>query len=1056
MPLLNIYMGNELDDWSGKKTIKTGQQARSFLTTTSSIGSDKALPSSPVQVVLDAHSVSRKESLESSDSGSSAEPSSDENSTAVVNEGRFMVKEDRFMDQIDPSDSDDSVDHLDDYSIEGYGGSGCMECHGIDSIVKDVPDAIDTEVNDYWKRVKANRKRSLTRKQSNHSLSNIKNLTEENDYTQIEVVHDENLWLQPDSDHCLEKPENTKSPSFLRMVKSMSKSQRALRPNSPLGFELTLQDEPDSPNANLDDNHKSKLLHLVKMLSKTKLASKEENVLPLDHGSSCESSTDWDSEDRYKMPDETDSSGSGAQEEVQEREDEAVEAEEFRSEHNQDAQDLEDLGDPSRTNTSRAKKILRASIKSGASAKRAIKKGASLSRKAVLSHLASGPRVQDEAQEEEDEENKEGQSEEHWEEQCSEDAQGLEDLDDSNGTASLRPPGSKAQQMLRASMKSGAAAKRALKKGASLSRKAVMSHLGSGSGAQNEAQQDQLVPVSDLQNEVEDKGDEGNDGDNESPWTEQCHEDAQDFEDYDNVNHTSSSRSGSKAKQMLRASIKSGAAAKRAIQKSASLSRKALLSHLAPDTKVQDGEGIKEIKAGDNEEPWVEESNENSKEFEEFGAPNFTAIPPPSGSKTKKILRASIKSGAAAKSAIKKSASVSRKSVSRIAKSMRKITLEDTSDRSQASKSASVDANEDKRKSMLRRASHSIRMRHLGKGIKHGVSRLKRMGKNGEAVSEPNLVVCFDEQGDIFSEKTERSTPESTGTRQSETEPSKESQSDSSVMSGIASGDDSDSCDGRATANGGGPEVVLEMRRWRADETPAAQSDLRDPCAFKEDDNSICSSIASEEQADERENTGWFLEMGNRIETGPGKGPRTAGSRRSIEDDLSRLGVEALFEGLFDAGEASSVSSSSSATSSSSESSNGDLNTLNSTSTQDDDSIVYELFPTNSFTSLTGIKCHEGCTSASLRQRSPSGTKSMETTNVLVRGRSRIRSQGRHRSTVIEGSSKHGSKSSFGFNGDKKRDRCMQNGGDEDSIIECIADEPRRTLSHKVRDALFL
>ena len=74
---------------------------------------------------------------------------------------------------------------MDDFSIEGY-GAGCLDC--ADIVVDDSPEAMDMEADDYWKRVKANRKRSLTRKPSNQNPKNILRTSEESDTTQIEVV----------------------------------------------------------------------------------------------------------------------------------------------------------------------------------------------------------------------------------------------------------------------------------------------------------------------------------------------------------------------------------------------------------------------------------------------------------------------------------------------------------------------------------------------------------------------------------------------------------------------------------------------------------------------------------------------------------------------------------------------------------------------------------------------------------------------------------------------------------------------------------------------------
>jgi hypothetical protein len=187
---------------------------------------------------------------------------------------------------------------------------------------------------------------------------------------------------------------------------------------------------------------------------------------------------------------------------------------------------------------------------------------------------------------------------------------------------------------------------------------------------------------------------------------------------------------------------------------------------------------------------------------------------------------------------------------------------------------------------------------------------------------------------------------------------------------------------------------------------------------YDDDINSVCSSTQSEVRT---VNTDWYLTQtytqqvfGN-------------GTSDKSEDGLSRLGIEAplvatpLVGGTSDDCSIASGTDSD-ASDSASDSSQDDLNTLSTGS--DDDSILYELFPTDSFSSLTGIKCNDGCTKVTSKDVASSDL--IRTAQVLVRGRSRVRSHGRHSNKVRVGS---------------KSEKQSMGEGAEDSIIECIAED---------------
>lgn len=136
-----------------------------------------------------------------------------------------------------------------------------------------------------------------------------------------------------------------------------------------------------------------------------------------------------------------------------------------------------------------------------------------------------------------------------------------------------------------------------------------------------------------------------------------------------------------------------------------------------------------------------------------------------------------------------------------------------------------------------------------------------------------------------------------------------------------------------------------------------------------------------------------------------------------------------------------------------SESSHGDLNTLSSDS-GDDDSIVYELFPSVSFSSLTGIQCRDGCTKVTIRDFD--SESDLRVSEALIRGRSRVRSrgrrgQGRAGAGAMRTRGVSSRSSNFGFNSDKG----VQDVGEEDSIISCKAEEPVSVSNSKVMPRLW-
>lgn len=224
-----------------------------------------------------------------------------------------------------------------------------------------------------------------------------------------------------------------------------------------------------------------------------------------------------------------------------------------------------------------------------------------------------------------------------------------------------------------------------------------------------------------------------------------------------------------------------------------------------------------------------------------------------------------------------------------------------------------------------------------------------------------------------------------------------------------------------------------------------------DPFVFEHEANSVCSSSQNEGRTENTENTGLFLthpEARRGIAHGANPLKTVRCSKSRSEDGLSHLGVEApLVDIVPGSSDSCSVGSAteSAASESDSESSDGDLNTL-STNSSDDDTLIYELFPAASFSSLTGIKCHEECTK--LNEVHSTSSSDLRPSEAFVRGRSLVKSQGRHSSRRRSGKEMPcagflmgDSNNSIGFNGDKQ-DRCMQDGGEEDSIIECIAEEP--------------
>jgi len=127
-------------------------------------------------------------------------------------------------------------------------------------------------------------------------------------------------------------------------------------------------------------------------------------------------------------------------------------------------------------------------------------------------------------------------------------------------------------------------------------------------------------------------------------------------------------------------------------------------------------------------------------------------------------------------------------------------------------------------------------------------------------------------------------------------------------------------------------------------------------------------------------------------------------------------------------------------------SSDGDLNSLGSVLSKGE-STLYELFPSNSFASLAGFRCQVFTKPYGRCSSSESFPTELKTNESLARGRSPVRSMRstshRRRSGETALSQKftvdcNGQK--IGFNDNTNSNLVNQDGGGEDSIIECKAD----------------
>ena len=167
-----------------------------------------------------------------------------------------------------------------------------------------------------------------------------------------------------------------------------------------------------------------------------------------------------------------------------------------------------------------------------------------------------------------------------------------------------------------------------------------------------------------------------------------------------------------------------------------------------------------------------------------------------------------------------------------------------------------------------------------------------------------------------------------------------------------------------------------------------------EPIDDEDDDLSFCSSIHSEVNTVNTEYTGWFLADHEDI-------VNSSTSRfQKKESTLTELGIETPFAVLppdlqsrsssqvYSTGSDDLVSSVSESDSASSE---GDLNSVTTSFGSFGDSIMYELFPTSSFSSLTGIKCHALSCGKGFGNNPSKQAKPTSEIMELGRGRSRIR-----------------------------------------------------------------
>lgn len=182
----------ELDEWSGKKTIKTGQQARNLANHPSFAGSDMATGSSKFNVPSSKESVA---ATESSSSGSTTAGGDDVTSTMAINEGQF-VRERSFESLVlEELTDEDSVSVAADNK-----GCGVWSCYGNHHHGYNR----DAHLEHYLMRVKKARgklrlqkktemsyKRKRNRATTSRNLDGSPSNEISQDYLQIEVVHKE-------------------------------------------------------------------------------------------------------------------------------------------------------------------------------------------------------------------------------------------------------------------------------------------------------------------------------------------------------------------------------------------------------------------------------------------------------------------------------------------------------------------------------------------------------------------------------------------------------------------------------------------------------------------------------------------------------------------------------------------------------------------------------------------------------------------------------------------------------------------------------------------------
>lgn len=242
----------ELDDWSGKKTVKAGQKARNAVARTNALkrsdpsfqGSEMALPppnkpssmmyNDSINIQSDAATITSSSSshscgkvsvaaTESSHSSSLFSPSftTDAISTLAINEGQREQKQkqqdtitnnqnrssnvtvetnensyDEYSMTRASYDDQETLDE-EDSTVLGYEEGGCGAWSTANAVVLQTP---EKEAMEYWNRVKKTRKQMRQRRKNNRRRAGKKAITkqkeqgmdmdeeDDDDYTQIEVV----------------------------------------------------------------------------------------------------------------------------------------------------------------------------------------------------------------------------------------------------------------------------------------------------------------------------------------------------------------------------------------------------------------------------------------------------------------------------------------------------------------------------------------------------------------------------------------------------------------------------------------------------------------------------------------------------------------------------------------------------------------------------------------------------------------------------------------------------------------------------------------------------